>query len=96
MTDAFHDDFGPAPDEFLDIRPDDTSADELRRSLLLAGYEPGLPGHVGLTAAAIDRQCVRALLCPACGSKGLHYEPYGRRDAYRVVAACPCGFGEEL
>jgi hypothetical protein len=72
------------------------TARDLAAALLSAGLRPGTPPHLTARAESIDRQLCRALRCRACRRRGLTYRPHTDGRRYGVLAACPCGAGEEV
>ena len=67
--------------------------DELAQRMEAQGYQHNAP----IGAVSIDLQVCLDATCPACGHKGMTYEPYTKGDSYRAFAVCPvCGHEEEF
>lgn len=82
----------PTVEPFALIRP----AEVLHRRLLAEGFAEGPPPDLAAADATADAAVCRAMECPACTAVGLAWWPYHRELVYRVIAACECGYGEEV
>lgn len=62
---------------------------------MFAGFQPGCPPYLPGRALLADRQACAEMICPDCGTVGLHFAPQRKGFAYRGRAVCnECNFSE--
>ena len=75
-----------------------TTAAALAAALNAAGYRQGPPPWLSELSRGIDREVCAEGACPACGHRGLTWQPWhhARSRSYVALSLCSCGAAFEF